>query len=365
MEWRSDITGDLAAQVEAELDEDETDEEDGPDFNFDADEKTSSDPSYVFCPAEFRKGALRLVTAAFCQHPLLPEPDGVRTAAQIYESAVREMYMYCYQRNLAEVWAYMWTQWYQPSRWALWARSTSPLISRLRTTMNVENFWRQLKHDFLHHHLRPRLDELVYILIENVTPAYLERSEILEPGYRLSRARPPSTWQKYFKSSWTHLSGIQSSTRKYATDVESWTCNCGSQKFNAHLLCKHLVQAVGTPPPHFWTQVHRRRVTPVYRHSALRRPTDATLPAAIADLSGAHSITDGEDLEEASSVDRYARRKEEDTLLAKVRLLPVVLDCLCRSHTYFSHPCSLEFGSLIVLRPILPCATFLDHQIRH
>lgn len=101
----------------------------------------------------------------------------------------------------------------------------------------------------------------------------------------------------------------------------------------AHLLCKHLVQAVGTPPPHFWTQVHRRRVTPVYRHSALRHSAETTSPEALEDLSGDHSITDGEDLEDASSVERYARRKGDNTLLAKVRLL----DWLLTDSTILTH----------------------------
>jgi hypothetical protein len=29
--------------------------------------------------------------------------------------------------------------------------------------MNVENFWKQLKHGFLHNLLRPRLDQLIWI----------------------------------------------------------------------------------------------------------------------------------------------------------------------------------------------------------
>ena len=53
--------------------------------------------------------------------------------------------------------------------------------------MNVENFWRQLKHDFLHHILRPRLDQLVYILIYTV-PEYVLRAEVLKVTHR-SRPR--------------------------------------------------------------------------------------------------------------------------------------------------------------------------------
>ncbi|KLO18449.1 hypothetical protein SCHPADRAFT_806144, partial [Schizopora paradoxa] len=39
---------------------------------------------------------------------------------------------------------------------------------------------------------------------------------------------------------------------------------CGQQKYNAHLLCKHLVQAVSTPPSAFWHRVARRRTIPFY-----------------------------------------------------------------------------------------------------
>ncbi|KII86094.1 hypothetical protein PLICRDRAFT_115226, partial [Plicaturopsis crispa FD-325 SS-3] len=85
--------------------------------------------------------------------------------------------------------------------WKLWARSTANFISRLRTTMNVENFWRRLKHDYLHHLLRPRLDLLVWVLISTVTPDSIARSEILEDTHRLGRSKPLSTYQKYFKTS--------------------------------------------------------------------------------------------------------------------------------------------------------------------
>jgi hypothetical protein len=39
--------------------------------------------------------------------------------------------------------------------------------------MNFEDFWRQLEHDFLHHLFHPRLDQLVWILISNLTPEYV------------------------------------------------------------------------------------------------------------------------------------------------------------------------------------------------
>ncbi|KAJ7595598.1 hypothetical protein C8J56DRAFT_1001696 [Mycena floridula] len=145
------------------------------------------------------------------------------------------MYNFCHQRGLREVWAYFWTSWYSPKVWKLWARSSSPYLTRLRTTMTVENFWKQLKHDYLHHIVHPRLDQLVYILIYDVNPAYF-----------------------------MGLSG-----KVYTMSVKDWTCTCGRQKFDWYHLCKHLVQAVPDLSLSFWTQVIRRRVQPLYRHVEL------------------------------------------------------------------------------------------------
>lgn len=180
----ADSEGDLLQEVEEFLDkENDEDAEDGPDWMFDEGEKKSKDPIYTFCPAPHRKFLLRLFTKHFCQHPAFPSQDGLQSADDIRREAVHEMYSFCVKRGLREVWGYFWTSWYAPQRWKLWARSTSPFVSRLRTTMNVENFWRQLKHGFLHNHVRPRLDLLVWILVTKVTPAYLARAHILDDGY--------------------------------------------------------------------------------------------------------------------------------------------------------------------------------------
>ncbi len=51
---------------------------------------------------------------------------------------------------------------------------------------------------------------------------------------------------------------------EYSTDVHRWTCDCGSQKYHAHLLCKHLVQAVGHPSADWWPTVTRYHIPPFY-----------------------------------------------------------------------------------------------------
>ena len=183
--------GDIQNQVEKFLNKDnDKDSEDGPSWMFEEGETLSRDPDYIFCPAPHHKGILRLFTRHFCQHPLLPERDGKLSAVEIRCQAVYDMYNFCRVRGIREVWGYMWSSWYSPKMWCLWARSTSPRISRLRTTMAVENFWRQLKHNYLHNVAHPRLDHLVWILINRVTPAYLARSEILDNNFRLGRTRP-------------------------------------------------------------------------------------------------------------------------------------------------------------------------------
>jgi hypothetical protein len=138
--------------------------------------------------------------------------------------------------------------------------------------MNVENFWKQLKHGFLHNLLRPRLDQLIWILITKVTPVYLARAEVLSDGHRLGRSKPLTHFQKQFKSVWLKLEARTLSAdahQKYITRVDTWTCTCGSQPLNSCHLCKHLVDAVAHPPPRFWTEVVRRRTLPLYRHPCL------------------------------------------------------------------------------------------------
>jgi hypothetical protein len=143
-------------------------------------------------------------------------------------------------------------------------------VSRLRTTMGVEKFWRQLKHDFLHHFVRPCLDQLVWILINNATPAYMARAELLEDTHRLGWSKPLTAYQKAFKKSWNAaLAKLPVSGRFYNTNIAQWTCNCGWQKYQCHHLWKHLVQFVKKNPASFLYSIIRRRTTPIYCHPHL------------------------------------------------------------------------------------------------
>jgi hypothetical protein len=248
--------------------EDDIDEEDAPDWVFEEGELRSRDPEYTFCPAPHRKQILRLFTKHFCKHQLLPEPTGWRTAVEIRTEAVQEMYQFCYQRRLRETWAYLWTYWYSAKMWPLWALSPSELMSRIRITMAVENFWKQLKHDWLHFLIRPRVDQLTYIICTKVVPSYMQRADKLEDTFRLGRSKALTTHQQYLKREWFRLLGKPKSKGKYIVDVVLWLCTCGQQKFHRHLLC-NLVAAVPTPSPTFWHEIYRRRTIPFYHHPDL------------------------------------------------------------------------------------------------
>lgn len=272
------------------LDDSATDAEDGPDWMFEEGETATKDPTYVFCPAAHRH---QLLTKHFCQHPLLPERrGGTWTAEEIRRNAVLEMYGFCKTRGLREVWAYVWNQWYSPSMWKLWARSTSAMLSRLRTTMTVEVFWKILKHEFLHHLVHPRLDQLVWTLIYEVTPNAATRIAAVDFGHRLGRSKELTTFQKALKKEWKTLQQREVSEQDYKLDLKLLTCSCGQQKYSSHLICKHLVQALADPSAKFWTQVVRRRQLPIYRHPDLV-PKGQTKDGYIDPEGG--SITDGDD----------------------------------------------------------------------
>ena len=104
------------------------------------------------------------------QHPLIPINEGdFLSKSNIYEASVQKMYTFCYANSLISLWQYLWTEWYNESKWLLWARSPcESMISVLRTTMFIEGHWKTLKRDFLYKFFRLRMDLVTYILIEKV-----------------------------------------------------------------------------------------------------------------------------------------------------------------------------------------------------
>jgi len=228
-------------------------------------EKVKKDANYTFCPLSHRLSILRLVCKHFCQHPILPERHGhSRTAQQIHRDAVLEAYYHCKANNLREVWAYLWTNWYAPEKWELWARSSyESAIPRKRTTMLVESLWRNFKRMVLHHYNRPRVDFATYALVTQGTAPYRVRFNSIVRNPRNGRAKSLRGEQIPIKRAWLALRN-RPVKGSYDTNVKLWLCSCGAQKYHSYLLCKHLVQALPLPSPDWWGKVIRRHDTPFY-----------------------------------------------------------------------------------------------------
>jgi hypothetical protein len=65
-------------------DEELVDDEDGPAWNFAANEELTHAPKYTFCPAVHQAQVLHLITRHFCCHPIFKTHSGVTgTAAEI------------------------------------------------------------------------------------------------------------------------------------------------------------------------------------------------------------------------------------------------------------------------------------------
>ncbi|KAJ3537498.1 hypothetical protein NMY22_g5568 [Coprinellus aureogranulatus] len=115
------------------------------------------------------------------------------------------------------------------------------------------------------------------------------RMNRLDDAYRSGRSKTLSWAQSSLKKSWRQLQTAPVSDKVYSVDVKKWTCTCGQQKYEAHHLCKHLVQAVNPPPGlEFFHEVYRRRTAPLYKHPLLDPDLDV-------DSYDEGSVTDGDD----------------------------------------------------------------------
>lgn len=258
----------------AQTEDDENSESDSQDsghgtrtMDLDQPRRTSRSRSvtYLFCPLAHRLPVMRLFAKHASQHSLLPERHGQsRTAADIRRDAVHEMYQHCVANNLPEVWAYLWNSWYCSERWLLWARSAnSASIPCKRTTMVVESLWRNLKRLTLNLFNRPPVDLASFAIITRTLPPYRLTLARLINSQRPGRIQQLTHMQAALKKSWVRLAKVPIKG-SYTTDVHTWTCDCGAQKYHSYLLCKHLVQAVGEIPSSWWPNAIRFHITPFY-----------------------------------------------------------------------------------------------------
>jgi hypothetical protein len=165
--------------------------------------------------------------------------------------------------------------------------------------------WRQIKHDFLHHFHRPRLDLLVWILVEKLAPSYYRKLDQMLND--TGRYRELSCWRKPFKHEWKKLTKTPITmplNAKYRPDPKTWVCTCPYFVKSRFLLCKHLVQSVPPMPPIFFLEVKRNRTTPFWNHPALQ-PTKSEQTSdrsELIDIGSSPASEEHEDEEEEENL---------------------------------------------------------------
>ncbi|KAH9895893.1 hypothetical protein C8Q73DRAFT_758343 [Cubamyces lactineus] len=127
----------------------------------------------------------------------------------------------------------------------------------------VEALWRCLKRLTLYLYNRPPLDLAVYAIITRTLPPYRLTISKITGTHRAARAPSLSYAQQQLKKAWDRLLKVPL-RGSYTTDIANWTCDCGSQKYHSHLLCKHLVQKAGRPPASWWPTAVRYHIAPFY-----------------------------------------------------------------------------------------------------
>ncbi|CAG8802406.1 23643_t:CDS:2, partial [Dentiscutata erythropus] len=140
---------------------------------------------------------------------------GFLNTKKIWVASVKEQFDYCYQYNLAHVWAYLYTE----------------------CTMAIKSHWWVLKHDFFSNFNNARLDLIIYIIVSKVIPCQADRLQLLHDG----RCMPK--WREEFLVEWKKLSNkIITNNPNRITDPSRWICSCPSFLLNQFYICKHLMQ---------------------------------------------------------------------------------------------------------------------------
>ncbi|RHZ52159.1 hypothetical protein Glove_464g61 [Diversispora epigaea] len=184
---------------------------------------TLSKDKISFCPKELHLSVWKLMNKHLHQHPLIPTND-----------------------------VYLWNEWYSQERWALWFRAgCENKISILKTNMFVEAHWKVLKRDFLYKFFRPRLNLVIFIIMEKVIP---HQKRKFEQVFLVKREK--ADWRKPFKKEWKDLAKRPLNEDKYLTNTLYWICSCSFFFTNHFFICKHLVQQKGIVDVPFFDQIH-------------------------------------------------------------------------------------------------------------
>lgn len=101
-------------------------------------EEDKDNDCHTFCPKGYCKAIIDMMERHYCAHPMIPG-YAVPEPSAIKQWAVQEIYDFCKQNNLPEMWVYIWENWYQKGQWELWARLAYDKMPVLKTTMILES----------------------------------------------------------------------------------------------------------------------------------------------------------------------------------------------------------------------------------
>lgn len=147
-----------------------------------------------------------MIERHYCAHPLIPRGITHSNASDIWQESAKELYEYCYERDLIDLWVYFVDHWYRSDRWYLWARSSfQSLLPMGKTTMMIEAHWKVLKRNHLYYYHRARLDTLVWVISTKHFPQQMYKWARL-----IARRIEASDWKRTSLGTGMHLLPDQS-----------------------------------------------------------------------------------------------------------------------------------------------------------
>ncbi|CAB4426075.1 unnamed protein product [Rhizophagus irregularis] len=208
----------------------------------------------VFCPKEMRPLIWKMMNNHLHKHPLIPTIDGqFLSSASIWKMAVEEIYNFCKQNSLPWLWAYLWNEWYNADHWFLCFRAgCGDKLSIFKTNMFVEAHWKVLKRDFLYKFFRPRLDLVIFVIMEQVVPHNKRKFEQI-----FVVKREKADWRKAFKENGRSLQHEHLIIMYILLMLTIGFVAVQHFLLADFLICKHLIQKKGNVAIQFFDEVHR------------------------------------------------------------------------------------------------------------
>ena len=121
-----------------------------------------------YIESDYYSDITNLVRTHYNRHPYL-YPLGAESIESICNKNCEEMRNYCMERELHELWAYLFINWYSENWMLKWGRRHPTLVPFAKTTMMAESHWRVVK-SRLRTSNRTRVDFVIFLLHSRLMP---------------------------------------------------------------------------------------------------------------------------------------------------------------------------------------------------